>query len=309
MKRQAVDLSDLATPCRPNLIAWPETSWPDQWAEVAGDPPVPDPISVGFARQVAARWGTNLLLGLNTIVISPPDERVRERYNSAVLVRADGSPGGRYDKIHCVPFGEYVPFRETLPFMNAFSPYDFDYSVLPGRRLTRFPLGPYHFGVLICYEDSVSDLARRYTLPEGAEPAADFLLNTSNDGWFEGTAEHEQHLAICRFRAVEARRSVGRAVNMGVSAVIDPNGRVLAPQETGRRGEARLWEVPAGAADLPVGRWGEFKKVPGVLVADLPVDHRTSLYARAGDWLPWGCWLLVGAGLLTPLIRRRAARN
>jgi apolipoprotein N-acyltransferase len=307
VKREAVTLSDISAPHRPRLIVWPETSWPDEWIELLGDKPRPAAVSGELARDAATRWQTNLLLGLNTVVAAP-DGRVRCRYNSAVFVRDDGTYADRYDKIHCVPFGEYVPFRETLPFMNAFSPYDFDYSVRPGERLTRFPLEAYHFGVLICYEDTVSDFARLYALADGAAPAADFLLNTSNDGWFDGSAEHEQHLACCRFRAVEARRSVGRAVNMGVSAVIDPNGRVLAPQETERHGEARLWEVPAGAAELPVGRWAEFKKVPGVLVAAMPIDHRTSVYALAGDWLPWGCWLFLAGGLLAAFLSRRAAR-
>lgn len=149
----------------------------------------------------------------------------------------------------------------------------------------------------------------------------DFLVNVSNDGWFNGTAEHEEHLAVCRFRAVECRRSVLRAVNMGVSAVIDPNGRVLAPKllATGNfppsaseegteesdpnRETFQIWEVPAeGAEALPPGRWQEFKKVAGVLTAVVPVDRRTSLYAAWGDWLPWACWLVLGAGLLGGIV-------
>src|SRR5262249_40290951 len=171
-------------------------------------------------------WGTDALLGLNSRVLM--DEKKSKRYNSAVLVRRDGEVAGRYDKIHRVPFGEYVPFRESLPWMNAFAPYDFDYSVQPGEQMTRFTLGQYHFGVLICYEDTDPYLARQYMRP-GDEPMADFLVNISNDGWFDGTAEHEEHLAICRFRAVECRRSVARSVNMGISAVIDGNGRGLGP--------------------------------------------------------------------------------
>ena len=84
----------------------------------------------------------------------------------------------------------------------------------------------YSFGVAICYEDTDPDRTRPYGGGDGGPPA-DFLLNISNDGWFDGTSEHDEHLAICRFRAVECRRSVGRAVNMGISAVIDGNGRVL----------------------------------------------------------------------------------
>jgi len=307
MRSQQIRLTDLAAPPRPDLVVWPETSWPDEWVErqdAGAERLVPADFSLKLAEGTSQRWHTDLLLGLNTLVVAP-DDRILRRYNSAVLVTSDGQPGGRYDKIHCVPFGEYVPLRDWLPFMKWFSPYNFDYSIRPGENLTRFRLGQYHYGVLICYEDSVSDLARKYALPDGDRPAADFLLNTSNDGWFDGTAEHPQHLAVCRFRAIEARRSVARCVNMGISAVVDPNGRVLAPQTTRQVGDAYLWELSPGAADLPVSRWGEFKKVHGVLIASVPIDHRVSLYARLGDWLPWGCWLVLGAGVVLGLLRGR----
>src|SRR5207248_3317301 len=80
-----------------------------------------------------------------------------------------------------------------------------------------------HFGVLICFDDSDADLARQYVRTDSDGAPVDFLLNISNDGWFDGTSEHDEHLAVCRFRAVECRRSLARAVNMGISAVIDAN--------------------------------------------------------------------------------------
>jgi apolipoprotein N-acyltransferase len=322
MCRHQLALTDVAAARRPALIVWPETSWPDEWAEVARDggestlPLVVDGTALGdLVAMIEQRWRTDVLLGMNTTiwVSEAGRDRARERYNSAILVTGERRFGGRYDKIHRVPFGEYLPLRDWLPFMQWFSPYDFDYSIKPGENLTRFSLGDYHYGVLICYEDTVGYLARRYARPDGGMPAADFLLNTSNDGWFDGTAEHDQHLAICRFRAVEARRSVGRSVNMGISAVVDPNGRVLAPQQTEdvqtRDVTARVWEVGPGAADLPAGRWGDFKKVAGVLIASVPIDHRVSPYAYLGDWLPWLGWLVVGAGLVVGSVRgrRRAA--
>jgi apolipoprotein N-acyltransferase len=141
-----------------------------------------------------------------------------------------------------------------------------------------------------------------------SEKPVDFLVNISNDGWFDGTNEHEEHLAICRFRAVECRRSMVRAVNMGISAVIDGNGRVLAPTATHVVGDKiPVWEINQadGPAELPPGRWSEFKKLAGVLAADVPIDTRTSLYTRWGDWLPASCWLVVALGLFLP-IRRRA---
>jgi apolipoprotein N-acyltransferase len=291
--RDYVELSDEAVSRqpRPALIVWPETSYPRYWADKLPEvpasevPPGWQRATAGsrqFAEDVARRWKTNVLLGLNVVALGRNEQLVR--FNSALLVSDQGKVEGRYDKIHRVPFGEYVPLRDWLPWMNKFAPYDFDYSIRAGDQQTRFALGPYHFGVLICYEDTDPYLARQYGHAEGKGPPVDFLLNISNDGWFDGTSEHEEHLAICRFRAVECRRAVARAVNMGISAVIDPNGRIIA---------------------LPGASWKESKKVAAVLTATIPIDHRISLYALWGDWLPWGCWLVIGTGLLGSLVRVR----
>jgi len=275
------DLSDQAISKHPDLIVWPETSYPEDW--VVTPDGQPNKESLKLARIVAERWRTPVLLGLNVQALQN-DDRSR-RYNSAILIQADGGAGGRYDKIHRVPFGEYVPFGEALPFMNHFSPYDdSSYSVHAGEHFTRFPLGVYHFGVIICYEDSDPYLARQYVRADSDGPAVDFLLNISNDGWFDGTSEHEEHLAICRFRAVECRRAVARAVNMGISAVIDGNGRVVA---------------------LPADSWSQSKKIEAVLTANIPIDRRASLYALWGDWLPWGCWLVVSLGVGWGIVRRK----
>jgi apolipoprotein N-acyltransferase len=315
---------------QPELIVWPETSFPSSWIETAQEVPYaavpPAWVEVHVAireglRDLAGQCHTNLLLGLNTLVLTDrrklledggkgvlDSTKDRVKYNSALRVTAAGTPGGRYDKIRRVPFGEYIPLREWLPIMNAFSPYSFEYSISQGNKLTRFELGPYHFGVLICFEDSDPDLARRYGVASADGPPADFLVNISNDGWFDGTAEHEEHLAVSRFRAIEARRSIARSVNMGISAVIDGNGRVLLPQLVGYDGNPKIWDIPWGPAPaptLPSDAWGRFKKVEGVLLATVPIDHRTSLYALWGDWLPWGCWLLVGGGLALVWFRRR----
>jgi apolipoprotein N-acyltransferase len=332
--RSYATLCDLASRLSPDLIVWPETSFPADWFDTAPDLPlkdVPDewfrkrylPIRDALLKQwVEGRFHRSLLLGLNTRELVAPDKEAR--YNSALLVRyyepTPEKPRGeaiperqRYDKIHRVPFGEYVPFRDWLPFMDVMSPYDFDYSIRRGSKLTRFALGKHTFGTFICFEDGDPDLARQYGVAGSDGPAADFLIELSNDGWFDGTAEHEQHLAICRFRAIEARRSVARAVNMGISAVIDGNGRVLVPESDLTDGkDLHVWEIGTSASrlpDLPTSRWHDFKKVQGVLVASMPLDRRTSLYARWGDWLPLGCWLLVGAGLIATRFggRNRAA--
>src|SRR5204863_1484901 len=134
-------------------------------------------------------------------------------------------------------------------------------------------------------------LARAYGREDVDGPPVDFLVNISNDGWFDGSSEHEQHLALCRFRAIECRKAVARAVNMGVSAVIDSSGRVQQPERLPLFTDCHFWVVPdqLHIPELPESEWHNYKKVDGVLTATIPIDHRTSLYVRCGDWLPWSC--------------------
>lgn len=276
---------------RPDVIVWPETAWPYGWIE--SPPGQPNDDCKKMTQWFANRWHAPNLVGVNSSIEDGPRKRL---YNSAIWIDANGQSGARYDKMHRVPFGEFVPFRDWIPLMNWFAPYDFDYSIESGEDFTRFPIGSSRFGVLICYEDTDPYLARKYV---GAEPKVNFLVNISNDGWFDGTAEHEEHLAICRFRAVECRRAVARAVNMGVSAIVDGNGRVLKPQPVDKDHAALsngVWETQADA--LPVSQWGRFKKVDGVFVGAVPIDSRTSLYAAWGDWLPQICWLIIAASWL-----------
>jgi apolipoprotein N-acyltransferase len=291
-------------PPKPDLIAWPETSLPEEFS--FSQPDVPKTaVNESWQRRLEEMpkitenavkyWPGTLLLGVNTAELQTGGH-VR-RYNSGLLIREDGTVGGRYDKMHRVPFGEYVPFRDLLPFMNWLAPYDFEYSVSAGEHFSRFPLGQYHFGVVICYEDTDPTLARQYVTETTEGPKVDFILNISNDGWFDGTAEHEEHLAISRFRAIESRRAVLRSVNMGVSAVVDGNGRVLTPELQAKTEKVRCWEATPDSPDLPIGRWAEFKKVAGVLSAIVPIDHRDSVYAVVGDWLPWACWMFLAVGL------------
>jgi apolipoprotein N-acyltransferase len=180
--------------------------------------------------------------------------------------------------------------------MSTFTPYSHDYSCRPGEHWARFPLTAadgrtYTFACLICYEDSDPYLARQYVATE----PVNFLVNISNDGWFDGTEEHEQHLAICKFRAVEARRSVVRAVNMGISGVIDPDGRVVAlPKKLDADGRPTI----------PCESWSASKKVEGVVTAVVPLDERESLYARLGDWVPAACWAVLLVGVVAAARRK-----
>ena len=292
--REMVDhfgrLSMEAVRSKSDLIVWPETSFAATWTDITpGTDRRSAPIDIqrdanadrnDMVDNMRFAWRTTTLFGLNCLEW---DGSQKWKYNSALLVDREGTPIGRYDKIHLVPLGEYVPMRETFPFLSMFTPHEGDYSCKPGQNWTRFPLvvgdRTYHFACLICYEDSDATLARQYVRP--GEVGVDFFVNISNDGWFDGTAEHEQHLAICRFRAVETRRSIVRAVNMGISAIIDPDGRVVA---------------------LPGSTWAESKKIEGVVRGPVPLGSGTTLYAWFGDWLPVACWLVILFGGLARAI-------
>jgi apolipoprotein N-acyltransferase len=283
---------------RADLVVWPETCCPFKWFSLA---PGTDPktVDIGYLnwmqkregefRQLASQgWKTNVLVGLGSIEWDRGKEWLA---NSAALFDDQGRCVEKYDKMHLVPFGEYVPF--DWEWLQAFTPYSGKYSCRPGSRLTRFPFmvgdRRFTFGCLICYEDSDPDLARQYVDKSAGEPV-DFLVNISNDGWFRCTEEHEQHLAICRFRAVEARRSVVRAVNLGISAVIDPDGRI----ESG---------------DLPGDSWSKSKGIEGMVSKRVWLDTRESLYAKTGDVLPAACWALLIIGDFSNRIRNWRRRK
>lgn len=299
------------------------------------------------AMDAALRWRTSLLLGLNTRV--PTESAALPRYNSGVFIDRGGFVNAIYHKIHCVPFGEYAP----LGWLKDLMPFDYPYMIHPGSEWPRMELRRERtdedvarnpegepksrdvelgrFGVLICYEDTDPNVARPYGGSDG-KPPVDFLVNISNDGWFGGTAEHAEHLAICRFRAIENRRTIARSVNMGISAVVDSNGRVIQPtarpmpaqvgllavSDAGLAGipwmalglqaahPMTLWEIgpnPEEWKALPVSRWKDYETRPGVLLANIPIDRRSSLYVTWGDWFPWTCWGVVFVGLLLPWCR------
>ncbi len=299
----------------PDLIIWPETSFPSAWVDVSPKLPaeqVPNAwrdAALDVQRRLKDFGGqytqTPHLLGMNAYVL---DADAKERhYNMALLLDAKGEVEETFNKIHRVPFGEYIPLKDWFPFLARLSPYEGDFGVTPGDRFTRFKINQHHFGVLICYEDTIPFLARRYMEKTEDGPPVDFLVNISNDGWFDGSAEHEEHLAVSRFRAIECRRAMVRAVNMGVSAVIDSNGRVMKPKlfpDT----NPPVWVVEAEGlrvADLDTADWHKFKKTALVLKATVPIDRRTSLYASIGDVLPTGCWAALFVGAAWIVVRRK----
>jgi apolipoprotein N-acyltransferase len=247
--------------------------------------------------------------------------RLGERYNSAFLYRPDGTQAAEhYDKIHLVPFGEVLPFRKTVPWLYnllmKFTPYKYDYSLDYGSEYTVFEISnfkfeirnlsqaklrdsKFRFGVIICYEDTIPAIARKfaYKLPISDSrmtienrkskienrKSVDWLVNISNDGWFVRfkdakvypSAEQPQHAAVCAFRAVENRLPVVRSVNTGISCLIDSLGRI-------RDGYI------VASADFPAKAM-ERKGMPGWFVDKMPIDNRITFFSRYGQWLDFCC--------------------
>jgi apolipoprotein N-acyltransferase len=242
---------------KPDMVIWPEAPAPFSWQ---------DPEFAKFASKLAIRAGHPFLVG----VIEWKDERLANGhmaelpYNSAILVNAQGQRVFSYDKIHLVPFGEYEPFPLIHRVVSSISSEVGGFAKGSRYAVGTLPDG-YKFSVFICYEAIYPGEVREF-----AANGADLLINISNDGWFGKSAAGVQHLHMARVRAVENRRWLLRVTNSGITASVDPYGRVFAPMPRDIR----------GAVDLPY----DFKK-------------NVTLFTRFGNWFAWLC-VLVSAILV-----------
>jgi apolipoprotein N-acyltransferase len=201
-------------PTHPDLMVWPEAPAPF----VEGDPRFQNSMSM-IARTLHAP----LVVGGIGAEFVGGDEGWHN-YNSAMLFSSDGSKAGRYDKIHLVPFGEYIPFKDLLTFAHKLTGRVSSFSRGQQRLVFRLPdqKGTVHrYGFLICYEAVFADEVREF-----AKNGAEVLVNLSDDGWYGDTSAPWQHLNEARMRAIENRRWLLRDTNNGVTAAIDPYGRV-----------------------------------------------------------------------------------
>src|SRR5437899_4003099 len=197
----------------PDLLIWPESA-------MAG-PVLADRESYQFVMDLAASAESDILLG--TI-----DEEGGRVYNAALLVSDGGERVQLYRKLHLVPFGEYVPGRYRVPLLARIVgdqvPGDFD----AGKDYTVFGLtnNDVQVAPLICFEDTLGELARRFVLPTDTNPGANLLVDITNEGWFLRSAGSHQHLANAIFRCVETRCPLVRAANTGVTCFVNEFGRV-----------------------------------------------------------------------------------
>jgi len=196
-----------------DLVIWSETSVMGAMLESEANAIVP--------RSFAARLHVPLLFGA-VLVKKVSDAREYAYFNSALITDTSGQVHGRYDKQELVPFSEHMPFGREIPKLYEISPNSGMFE--RGESDEPLPLGEHRIGTLICNDDAVPALANRVT----QNPDTDLLANLTNDAWFGDTTEPWIHLALAKFRAIEHRRFFVRSTNSGVSAFIDPVGRVLA---------------------------------------------------------------------------------
>jgi apolipoprotein N-acyltransferase len=196
-------------PTHPDLVAWPES--PAPFLEE-------DARFAQALMSLAGKLQAPLVVGSLGTDYSASEGGWRF-YNSALVVGVHGERVGRYDKIHLVPFGEYVPFQRWLTFARKLTGKVSAFTRGDERKV--FLLNGHRYGVFICYEAVFADEVREF-----AKLGAEVLVNISDDGWYGDTSAPWQHLNMARMRAIENRRWILRDTNNGVTAAIDPYGRV-----------------------------------------------------------------------------------
>ncbi len=247
------------------LIVWPESPAPFE---------TDDRLFSESTAALARREQSWLLSGATAVLPGAqasapkssviPDESAQV-YNSALLVSPAGTVVQRYDKVHLVPWGEYVPFSWAFGFAKALTHEVGAFSASPAGRVP-LEVGSHRYGTFICYESVFPHEVRQF-----AEHGAEVFVNISNDGWFGDSGAPWQHLNMARMRAVENHRWLLRSTNTGITSAIDPLGRVVAEAPRNQR----------VVLDAPYG-----------------VISETTFYTRYGDWFPVLCAIISITGLL-----------
>ncbi len=255
--KRYLTLTKKASLNHPDLIVWPETAFPGFIWE--------SPELFENLKEFTARIKIPLLLG----VIRQIGE---DYYNSALLISAEGVVVEEYDKMHLVPFGEYIPLRNIFPFLTNIAPIG-DFTA--GKVYTLFKLSaPSNFSTLICFEDTVPELAR-----ESVRRGSNLLINLTNDAWFQDTKAPFMHMQAALFRAVENRTALIRATNTGVSCFIDPWGRVGTFVQNAR---------------------GKKACVQGIATENVVINSQKTFYTKFGDVFAYFCF----GAILVALIKK-----
>lgn len=301
---------------QPDFVVWPETMFP--WPmQSAADDVTDEQILDQVPREVLKDYGDEahlltepfrtqevqkslashaqgvgaaLVIGVESIVAEKDRTRI---FNSAAFVRPDLGYVGRYDKIHRVIFGEYIPLRDMFPWLHQLTPFGAGFGIDAGNEIRAFEYGDYSIIPMICFEDTVPQLVRQLASQrDSSGQSCDVLVNLTNDAWFRGSSELDQHLITSAFRCVETRMPLVRAVNGGISAFIDGNGEIRDPAKILALKEPLEGLVPeltevSGLRDPSTGAWR--RQFSGIVFGQVPLDPRESLYVRWGDWFAALC--------------------
>lgn len=243
------------------IIVWPEA--PTDFVD--SDPVLHHAIS-SLALQAAAP----VILNDVTVASSREDGRAN-LYNSASFYLPDGKYAGHYDKMHLVPFGEYTPYKPLFFFVGHLLD---DLIFIPGTQRTLFKVGDKTYGVFICYESIFGDDMRLF-----ARNGAQVLINISDDGWYGDTSAPWEHLDMVRMRAIENRRWVVRSTNTGITAAVDPYGRITAI-------------IPRHVRTSVQVAFGYRSDI--------------TFYSQHGDWFAWFCAFITSALLVLGFRRKHS---
>jgi apolipoprotein N-acyltransferase len=244
---------------QPDLVVWPETATPFYF--------LADRQNTKTLIQEVQKLKKPLLFGSPAYHRKGTELRL---YNRAYLLDGDGMVTGYYDKIHLVPFGEYVPWKKILFFVDKLVQAAGNFA--SGKQARVLEVSAARVGVLICYEAIFPKLSR-----DLANGGANLLVNITNDAWFGRSSAPHQHLSMAALRAVENRIPIARCANTGISAFIDARGRIL--QKTG------LYEN-------------------ATLLATLQLGNGTTIYTRYGNWFAWFCVAVSLLGFGCSLVRK-----
>jgi apolipoprotein N-acyltransferase len=286
------ELSRKAAAEHPDLdvIIWPESAFSDTRPLITRDDPPPGQAwssdfdawfqeAAGRFEQKSKRHArelggnTSLLVGLG---VHHMRRDGTDQYNSAVHISPAGEVVDRYDKMHPVMFGEYVPLGDWFPWLYRLTPLGGGLS--RGRQAETFEIAGMRLAPDVCFESTAPHLIRRHVMElKQRGEAPDVLVNLTNDGWFRGSSIIDLHLACSVFRAVEHRKPMLAAANTGLSAWIDGNGRIRAQ---GPRFD------------------------DAILVAEVRPDVRRSLYTRWGDWAAVACLAFCLVAAISPAVGR-----
>jgi apolipoprotein N-acyltransferase len=248
-----------------DLIVWPESPAPFY----TNDPLFRDAVSA-LALQ-SGTWVVSGSIGITPVMHGGQSSQI---FNSAVFVNPQGEWVGRYDKMHLVPFGEYLPFPLVFAFAGGLTKEVGEFQ--RGESRTPLDAGGERFGTFICYESIFPDEVR-----QGPLQGAQVLLNISNDGWYGDSGAWKQHLQQTQMRAIENNRWLLAGANTGKTASVDPYGRIV--------------------TTIP-------RKVRAALGAPYALISGTTFYTRHGDWFAYLCAIISAAALLAHFVFAKRER-